>query len=203
MTKKTDLRILRTIQSIRKAFYELIPEKGYEAITVQDIADRAMINRNTFYLHYQNKPDLLDTCMNELLSELKEAVVLCPISMSPFSLSLLETVMQTVLEQISLNMTFYRSMLIEENRIYPFQAKMENIIKDKLMEGWKPAQENSVLAISKELLIEYLGSAFMGIVIWWVKNDKPLPADEVSSQFSRIVAYGHLRTAGIAVEEEN
>ncbi|GIO38488.1 TetR family transcriptional regulator [Paenibacillus antibioticophila] len=203
MTKKTDLRILRTIQSIRKAFYELIPEKGYEAITVQDIADRAMINRNTFYLHYQNKPDLLDTCMSELLSELKEAVVLCPISMSPFSLSLLETVMQTVLEQISLNMTFYRSMLIEENRIYPFQAKMENIIKDKLMEGWKPAQENSVLAISKELLIEYLGSAFMGIVIWWVKNDKPLPADEVSSQFSRIVAYGHLRTAGIAVEEEN
>lgn len=203
MTKKTDLRILRTIQSIRKAFYELIPEKGYEAITVQDIADRAMINRNTFYLHYQNKPDLLDTCMNELLSELREAVVLCPISMSPFSLSLLETVMQTVLEQISLNMTFYRSMLIEENRIYPFQAKMENIIKDKLMEGWKPAQENSVLAISKELLIEYLGSAFMGIVIWWVKNDKPLPADEVSSQFSRIVAYGHLRTAGIAVEEEN
>lgn len=203
MTKKTDLRILRTIQSIRKAFYELIPEKGYEAITVQDIADRAMINRNTFYLHYQNKPDLLDTCMNELLSELKEAVVLCPISMSPFSLSLLETVMQTVLEQISLNMIFYRSMLIEENRIYSFQAKMENIIKDKLMEGWKPAQENSVLAISKELLIEYLGSAFMGIVIWWVKNDKPLPADEVSSQFSRIVAYGHLRTAGIAVEEEN
>ncbi|WP_018751913.1 TetR/AcrR family transcriptional regulator [Paenibacillus sanguinis] len=203
MTKKTDLRIRRTKQSIRKAFYELIQEKGYEAITIQDIADQAMINRNTFYLHYQNKPDLLDTCMNELLGELKEAVVLCPISMSPFSLSLLETVMQTVLEHISLNMTFYRSMLIEENRIYPFQAKMEKIIKDKLMEGWKPAQENSVLAISKELLIEYLGSAFMGIVIWWIKKDKPLPADEVSSQFSRIVAYGHLRTAGIAVEEEN
>ncbi|WP_372637263.1 TetR-like C-terminal domain-containing protein [Cohnella sp.] len=109
--------------------------------------------------------------------------------------------MQTVLEHISLNMTFYRSMLIEENRIYPFQAKMENIIKDKLIEGWKPAQENSPLAISKELLIEYLGSAFMGIVIWWVKNDKPLPAVEVSSQFSRIVAYGHLRAAGIGIEE--
>ena len=76
MNKKTDLRILRTKQSIRKAFYELIQEKGYESITIQDIADRAMINRNTFYLHYQNKPDLLDTCMNELLSDLKDAVVL-------------------------------------------------------------------------------------------------------------------------------
>lgn len=139
--------------------------------------------------------------MNELLSELKNAVVLCPISMNPFSISLLETVMQTVLDRISLNMTFYRSMLIEENRIYQFQVKMENIIKDKLIEGWKPAQGNSPLAISKELLLEYLGSSFMGIVIWWIKNEKPLPADKVSSQFSRIVAYGHLSAAGIAVEE--
>ncbi|WP_413379277.1 TetR/AcrR family transcriptional regulator [Paenibacillus taichungensis] len=201
MNKKTDLRILRTKQSVRKAFYELIQDKGYEAITIQDIADRAMINRNTFYLHYQNKPDLLDTCINELLSELKDAVILCPISMNPFSISILETVMQTVLEHISLNTTFYNAMLIEENRIYQFRAKMENIIKDKLNEGWSPIQGQSHLVISKELLLEYLVSAFMGIVIWWIKNDQPLPADEAASQFSRIVTYGHLKAAGIHLEE--
>ncbi|GIP26209.1 TetR family transcriptional regulator [Paenibacillus sp. J23TS9] len=201
MNKKTDLRVLRTKQFIRKAFYELIQEKGYEGITIQDIADRAMINRNTFYLHYQNKPDLLETCMDELLSELKDAVVLCPISMSPFSISLLETVMQTVLEHISHNNTFYYAMLIEENRIYQFRVKMENIIKDKLNEGKDLVQEHSHLAISKELRLEYLVSAFMGIVIWWIKNDQPLPADEASSQFSRLVTYGHLKVAGIPVEE--
>jgi AcrR family transcriptional regulator len=201
MNKKTDLRVLRTKKFIRKAFYDLIEEKGYEGITIQDIADRAMINRNTFYLHYQNKPDLLETCMNELLSELKYAVVLCPISMSPFSISLLETVMQTVLEHISHNNTFYYAMLIEENRIYQFRVKMENIVKDKLNEGKDLVQEHSHLAISKELRLEYLVSAFMGIVIWWIKNDQPLPADEVSSQFSRLVTYGHLKVAGIPVEE--
>lgn len=160
-----------------------------------------MINRSTVYLHYQNKPDLLDTGLNELLSELKDAVVLCPISMKPFSISILETVMQTVLGHISLNMTFYHAMLIEENRIYQFQAKMESIIRDKLNEGWQPAQGNSPLAISKELLFEYHVSSFMGIVLWWIKNDKPLPADGVSSQFSRIVAYRHLKAAGITIEE--
>jgi len=41
----------------------------------------------------------------------------------------------------------------------------------------------------------------MGIVIWWLKNDQPLPAGEVSAQFSRIAAYGHRKAAGIAVEE--
>ncbi|GIN41367.1 TetR/AcrR family transcriptional regulator [Heyndrickxia oleronia] len=197
MNKKTDLRIMRTKQSIRKAFYELIQEKGYEAITIQDIANRAIINRNTFYLHYENKPDLLNTCMDELLSELKEVVVLCPINMSPFSISTLETVMQAILEQISSNISFYYSMLIGENRIYQFREKMENIIKDKLNEGWNSAQGNSPLTISKELLLEYLVSSFMGIVIWWIKNDLPLPAGEVASQFSRIVSYGHYKAASI------
>ncbi|MCE3202323.1 TetR/AcrR family transcriptional regulator [Paenibacillus sonchi] len=201
MSKKTDLRILRTKQSIRTAFIALIQEKGYEAITIQDIADRAMINRNTFYLHYENKPDLLNTYMDELLGELKNAVVLCPISMNPYSIAILETVMQTVLEHISRNTSFYYAMLIEENRIYTFQAKMEKIIKDKLNEGWNPAAGNPTLAISKELLFEYLVSSFMGIIIWWVKNEQPLPAGEVSSQFSRLVAYGHLKAAGIAYEE--
>jgi len=201
MNKKTDLRVLRTKQSIRKAFFELIQEKGYEAITIQDIADRAMINRNTFYLHYQNKPDLLDICMEELLSELKKAIVLCPIHMNPFSISRLEAVMQAVLEHVSGNISFYDAMLIEENRIYPFRAKMENIIRDKLNEGWNPAQGNPPLAISKDLLLEYLVSSFMGMIIWWIKNEMPLPAGEVASQFSKIVAYGHWKAAGIAIEE--
>ncbi|KYC66521.1 hypothetical protein B4099_3738 [Heyndrickxia coagulans] len=82
-----------------------------------------------------------------------------------------------------------------------FQSKMEKIIKDKLNEGWNSPQGNSTLTISKELLLEYLVSSFMGVVIWWIKNDLPLPAEEVSSQFSKIVAYGHLKTAGIAVKE--
>ncbi|RJE90444.1 TetR/AcrR family transcriptional regulator [Paenibacillus sp. 1011MAR3C5] len=189
--KKIDLRIVRTKQSIRKAFYDLIQEKGYEAITIQDIADRAIINRNTFYLHYQSKPDLLDTCIHELLSDLKDAVILCPIGMNPYSIAAVESVMYTVLDHISQNMTFYHAMLIDENRIYQFHIKMESMIKDKLNEGWNPPQGNS--AISKELLLEYLVTSFMGIVLWWIRNDKPLPAEEVSVQFSKLVAYGHLK----------
>ncbi|NQX66309.1 TetR/AcrR family transcriptional regulator [Paenibacillus alba] len=197
MNKKVDLRILRTKQSIRKAFYELIQEKGYEAITIQDIADRAVINRNTFYLHYENKPDLLHTCMDELLSEVKNVIVQCPINMNPFSISKLETVMQAILEHISRNTSFYQAMLIQENRIHPFREKMENIIKEKLNEGGNPAAGKSSFVISKELLLEYLVSSFMGVIIWWIKNDQPLPASEVSSQFSRLVAYGRLNVAGI------
>lgn len=54
-----DLRIRRTKNSIVKAFYALLKQENFKKITIQQIADKAMINRQTFYLHYQDKYDLL------------------------------------------------------------------------------------------------------------------------------------------------
>ena len=65
-----DLRIIRTQRLIKQAFYDLIKEKGFEQITVKDITDRAMISRNTFYLHYSDKYDLLNKQCDELMRNL-------------------------------------------------------------------------------------------------------------------------------------
>ena len=58
-TKKEDLRVIRTKKLIFTAFINLIQEKDYNSITVQDISDRAMINRSTFYSHFKDKQDVL------------------------------------------------------------------------------------------------------------------------------------------------
>jgi AcrR family transcriptional regulator len=197
MSKKTDLRILRSKHSIREAFIQLLNEKGYEAITIQDIADKAMINRNTFYLHYQNKPDLLNTCIDELLEEMKNALALCPSSKSPVNVSKLEQVMQTILEHIIDNISFYKAMLVEENRIHVFQTKMENIIKSRINDGI----EHTQLEISKEFLLQYIASAFMGVVVWWLKNDLIYSPREIATQFVKILTQGHLKAAGIAIDK--
>ena len=52
--KKTDLRVRRTNKMIIEAFIQLVEEKGYDQITVQDISQRAMINRATVYAHYKD-----------------------------------------------------------------------------------------------------------------------------------------------------
>ena len=54
-----DLRIRRTKESIRNALKQMVMEMPYEKITVKGIADRAMINRNTFYLHYESTDEVL------------------------------------------------------------------------------------------------------------------------------------------------
>jgi AcrR family transcriptional regulator len=57
--KRLDPRVVRTRQMLRDALVSLIEEKGFDAITIQDIADRAGLNRATFYLHYRDKQELL------------------------------------------------------------------------------------------------------------------------------------------------
>ncbi|HEX5941381.1 MAG TPA: helix-turn-helix domain-containing protein, partial [Anaerolineales bacterium] len=59
---KTNRRVERTRELLQKALIELIAERGYDAITIQDIVDRANIGRTTFYLHYNSKDELFMSC---------------------------------------------------------------------------------------------------------------------------------------------
>ena len=64
-----DLRIKKTKRAIRNAFYELIKEKPLEKITVREIAERAEINKTTFYAHYETVYDLVDQLEQEAVAE--------------------------------------------------------------------------------------------------------------------------------------
>ena len=68
-SKQDDARYQAAEQKIRKAFYELLEEKGLQKTTVRMIVERAGINRSTFYLHYQDKYDLLESIEEELSGE--------------------------------------------------------------------------------------------------------------------------------------
>src|SRR3974377_1993543 len=67
---KTDRRVERTRELLQKALMELISERGYDAITIQDIVDRAKVGRTTFYLHYNNKDELFLSCHEAIVREL-------------------------------------------------------------------------------------------------------------------------------------
>lgn len=65
-----DLRIKRTQRAIKESFFALVEEKGFEHISVKDITQGAMISRNTFYLHYSDKYELLNSICDELMRTL-------------------------------------------------------------------------------------------------------------------------------------
>jgi AcrR family transcriptional regulator len=74
MEKETDLRIVRTQQLIKNAFYELLGTVGFEKITVQSLVTKAAVNRSTFYLHYTDKYDLLNKLEAEILDGMQKVL---------------------------------------------------------------------------------------------------------------------------------
>lgn len=64
-----DLRVVRTRRLVQRAFLDCLAEKGFLALTVRDITERAGINRSTFYKHYQDKYDLRDRYVDEVVAD--------------------------------------------------------------------------------------------------------------------------------------
>src|SRR5690349_6007094 len=67
-----DLRVRRTRKLLTQALIEGAIEKGFAALTVRDITERAMVNRSTFYRHYLDKYDLLEQHLNEIYEVLEK-----------------------------------------------------------------------------------------------------------------------------------
>lgn len=72
--RKVDRRIQRTRQLLRDAMIELVTERGYENITIQDITDHANVARTTFYLHFKDKDDLLIQTFKDTFEEMMSGI---------------------------------------------------------------------------------------------------------------------------------
>lgn len=66
--KNSDLRVIKTKKAIREAFADMICEMDYDEITIKELTERAMINRKTFYLHYETLDDLLEELQDEIVT---------------------------------------------------------------------------------------------------------------------------------------
>jgi AcrR family transcriptional regulator len=69
----TDKRVIKTKNAIKAAFMSIILEKDISKITVSDIAEKALINRSTFYLHYSD----VNSVMTDIEKELAQTVSRC------------------------------------------------------------------------------------------------------------------------------
>lgn len=72
--RKADRRTLRTRDTLGDALVELMQEKSFEEITVQDVLDRAGVGRSTFYVHYRDKEDLFLSDVEDFLEKVSTAL---------------------------------------------------------------------------------------------------------------------------------
>jgi AcrR family transcriptional regulator len=179
--KKLDRRIQRTQQLLRDALMELIVEKGYEAISVQDITDRANVARTTFYLHYTDKEELLFTSMMEIYDDLVANLEsqTSESGLLPDGTPAEVVVFRHVLE----NPDFHRVMLVK-----PGVAIFINRIRHYLADVFERHIDscffdNNIPHESVKIFAQCQAGALMAMVCWWLENNLQPSPEEMAHLF--------------------
>ncbi|MBB3150915.1 AcrR family transcriptional regulator [Paenibacillus endophyticus] len=155
-SQRTDSRVLRTRQLIRDAFIELLHELELEKITVNRIAERATINRVTFYLHYRDIPDMIDSLAEDMINEM-QAILKDAHNQTGFSMQIIVK----LLEHIAENSNFYK-VLLASKRIPVFTERLMELIADLITSRMNMREASSTLNVQKDIAIWYGSAAFIG-----------------------------------------
>ncbi len=198
--KKKDLRVIRTKKMIIDAFLTLVDQKGYEAITIQDIADAAMINRATFYAHFKDKPDLYDFVMEFAISNLSVILNANQLNNSRFiHLKSIEKTLTEIFVLIKEKQNFFK-VLTEGSSTELFRKKLSDILSTMYEETFSKLKitENEI-EVPISFIIEYMTSIFIGTVHWWVTTDSNFEPSHMARLVIKLVGNGHLTVLGIDV----
>lgn len=199
--KKTDLRVKRTNKMIVEAFIHLVEEKGFDQVTVQDIADEAMINRATFYAHYKDKHDLYEKIFDLAIDAFTS--VLSPddlVTGNRLRIKKVEFLMTNIYQNIQKNSKFYltimdgTSMEILRKRIADILNEQYAHIFDRLK-----ITENDI-EVPMDFIIEYMTSIFIGTLHWWLTTDSEMTPEHLAKLVIKLVGNGHLTVLGLEIE---
>lgn len=144
----------------------MIDENGFDSVTVKDITDRALISRNTFYLHYEDKFDLLNKISNELMRKVYWRVSkdLIKIKDLDFTIDCTAALLISIQRVIDEDRDLYRLLLTDPGTVV-FSEKIEKTIRTAL-----DLIKGDIEGIS-DLSIEYIITGMKGVIRYWVTHD--------------------------------
>jgi AcrR family transcriptional regulator len=198
-----DLRIRRTHKFLQEAMIELITEKGFDAITVGDIAERAMINRATFYRHYQDKYDLVVKIFEETTGELVENMKPMHKKADYMQVQNPPEIWVQLFEHFAEHARLYRAMLGKNGSSW-FVARMREYTMKIMLEQerrWKQQAEPTRPvdgSMPIELPAMQVSHVLIGTIVWWLESEKGYTPRQMATWFHRFAFYGYLAVLGYA-----
>jgi len=207
---RTDRRIQRTRQALHTALLALTKEKGYDSISIEEITERANVGRATFYLHYQDKEDLLLELFSEMANEKVQLISQIPFSEwlpSPEDIKgspkedpqLLPLLM--VFQHIYDNSEFYYVLLKSENSSRIVE-RMRKISTDSIVKFVETKMQSDPIPLLFEVPIEFFAAFFSGALLscinWWLEEDMRHSPAEMTRMFRKLFFRGARETLGLS-----
>ncbi|GAC1364250.1 MAG: TetR/AcrR family transcriptional regulator [Ktedonobacteraceae bacterium] len=190
INEREDPRVLRTRQLLLQAFSDLYSEKGFHAMTVQDLTSRARVNRGTFYSHFEDKYAILEDWLREQFQQCVASPVL---SSGPWSLSTFRLLIQRVVEWFT---QLHQSTRSDERSLLPLVVTtLQEALFELLWQGFKSVagsgldQQIDLETIAMVTSWAIFGTGFQCFHQWDEQKVVSSP-EELASQVTRMLMSG-------------
>lgn len=168
--KKEDRRIRRTKRLLRQALAELMNEKEFKDITVKEIAERADLNRGTFYFHYTDTYDLKDKVEDELVQVFTEQLATYQPTDDNHSV---QEIAGAVMEYIKQN-RFIVKTLFHDTSGEGLRAKLMHALEEtisRIQTTYVLEKDDS----QRQYICRFLANGIIGAVAMWLEQDDQTP----------------------------
>ncbi len=192
--EREDPRVLRTRQLLLQAFSDLFSEKGFHAMTVQDITERARVNRGTFYTHFEDKSAALEYWLREQFRQRVASTVLMGGS---WNLSTFRLLIQTVAEWFTQLHQLTRSA--DRSLIPLVVTTLQEALFELLLQELKPVAASGMdQQVALETIAMVMSWAIFGTGFQcfhqWDEQTVAVPPEELASQVTNILIGGLAQT---------
>ena len=190
--KRDDRRSSRSQRMLGEALVSLMQEKRYDAITVQEIIDRADVGRSTFYAHYLDKEDLLQSEMARVIGSLDA-------HMDRGTSSNLIIPSLELLRHLKEYHGLYRA-LVRGRAIEPLtkvmQTNLSRHVQFRLVHLLPPGH---VTEVPVPVVAQYVAGALLTLFQWWVDREMPELPEQIDQYFLQLVRPSVLANTGIDI----
>jgi AcrR family transcriptional regulator len=174
---REDRHSRRTKHLLQHALVQLILEKRYDSITVQNILDRADIGRSTFYAHFTDKEDLLLSSYQHLFCWLQKQLEEDETNRIAPSLALFL--------HIQSHHKLYLA-LVRSRKIDLFYKQGQKFLCD-IIEKRIVSHSSRKPSIPIPILSDHLAGSLINLLKWWLENNMPYTAEKMDEIYHRLV----------------
>jgi AcrR family transcriptional regulator len=190
ITQKNDPRVIRTRQLIQNAFRSLNLEKDFKKITVRDITERATVNRATFYAHFTDKYELLDSTISDSFRENLLRKLNCDDVFNRATISDLLIFMCGFHNDLSkLCQSRHQSLasVIESNIIEELRIVIFQLLLNGNQPARPPKQDDKELFKTISIMLSW---SIYGAAFAWNKDGQLIPAEQLVSKTLPLITNG-------------
>ena len=187
-TPAIDRRVARTRARLHEALLSLLAEKGYDAISVEDICARADVGRSTFYGHFTSKQDLMRSGLRQLRDALHARQRAAALAREPPSDGL--TFGLAMAEHARDHAELHRALAGNRGGAVAFAGIREILCELIRNEFVASAGKRAKDEMPQELAVQYVVGAYMAVLAWWLDSRSKLSATEVDAMFRRLTIEG-------------